>query len=70
MCYIIVYCIIVLLALEIVVGFNPTVYGVNESDGMVEVRFALLTPPTGGAPQRFSLSFSTEDNTAGIIYSL
>ena len=34
---------------------------------MVELSVIIFDPPSGGAPRPFTLSFTTEDGTAGVF---
>ena len=49
----------------IIVGFESTTYTIHESQERVELSVSVKVPLTGGTPRPFSLSVSTEDNTAG-----
>ena len=48
------------------VGHEFTVYTTTEGEGIVELSVVIFDPPSGGAPQPFTLSINTEDGTAGI----
>ena len=50
----------------ITVGYELKVYTAFETQGMVELSVIIFDPPSGGAPQPFTLSVSTEESTAGI----
>ena len=49
----------------ITVGYEFTVYTTSEGQGVVELSVIIFNPPSGGAPGPFTVSVSTEDNTAG-----
>ena len=51
-------------AQQITVGFGASVYTTTESEGTVDVRIVVMDP-SGGTPRPFSLSVTTQDNTAG-----
>ena len=52
---------------NVTVGYEFTVYTTSEGQGMVELSVIIVDPPTGGAPQPFTISVSTKDGSAGII---
>ena len=49
---------------QITVGFGASVYTATESERMVDVSI-VVTDSSGGTPRPFSLSVTTQDNTAG-----
>ena len=53
---------------NITVGFSATLYTTSEDQGSVEISIIISEPSSGGAPRPFSLSLSTQNNTAGIPY--
>ena len=46
------------------VGYEKTVYTTPEGDVEVELCVIIYQPPSGGAPRPFTISYSTEDDTA------
>ena len=52
-------------AVDITVGYEPTLYTTTEGQGQVELCAVIFEPDTGGAPRPFELSFTTEDGSAG-----
>ena len=52
---------------NITVGFSATLYTTSEDQGSVEISIIISEPTSGGAPRPFSLSLTTQDNTAGVL---
>ena len=50
---------------NIIVGYEKTIYTTSEVAGIVELCVIVYSPPSGEAPQMFTLSATTMDNTAG-----
>ena len=48
------------------VGYDPTVYTTSEVEGRVELTIFVFSHPVDGAPRPFTLSVSTQDESAGI----
>ena len=49
------------------VGYASTSYLTSESVGIVELNIFVFSHPVDGTPRPFTLSVSTEDDTAGIV---
>ena len=47
------------------VGYNQTFYSTTEGNGSVIVCVVIFEPQAGGSPRPFTLSYNTENYTAG-----
>lgn len=54
-----------LLCADIRVGYEETLYTTPEGNVFVELCVIVFQPTSGGAPRPFSLSYNTENFTAG-----
>ena len=50
---------------DIVVGYNQTFYTTTEGNVSVTICVVIFEPQTGGSPRPFTLSYNTENYTAG-----
>ena len=50
---------------DIVVGYNQTFYSTTEGNVSVTICVVIFEPQTGGSPRPFTLSYNTENYTAG-----
>ena len=51
---------------DIRVGYERTVFTTPESQRFVRLCAILYAPSSGGAPRPFTISYTTENDTAGI----